>query len=140
MKHTFIKDLWWLWSYGSWIYNYLCKQCLSVHIITDFVSSNLDQWEVYIMWLSLSVTCDRSVISSRSSGFLYKYNWPPRYNWTIVESGVKHHQTNKHIYHKSLVLLYIDIEGQSCQGFLVSQSESRLSWRRRPLPCPHSRS
>jgi len=19
----------WLWSYGSWIYNYLCKQCLS---------------------------------------------------------------------------------------------------------------
>jgi len=19
----------WLWSYGSWIYNYLCNQCLS---------------------------------------------------------------------------------------------------------------
>jgi hypothetical protein len=21
-------------------------------------------------------------------------NWPPQYNWNIVESGVKHHQTN----------------------------------------------
>jgi hypothetical protein len=23
-----------------------------------------------------------------------KLNWPPRYNWNIVESGIKHHQTN----------------------------------------------
>ena len=28
-----------------------------------------------------------------SSGFLHQYNWPPRYNWNIVESGIKHHQT-----------------------------------------------
>jgi hypothetical protein len=27
----------WVWSYGSWIYNYLCNQC------TDVVSSILDQ-------------------------------------------------------------------------------------------------
>jgi hypothetical protein len=27
-----------------------------------------------------------------SSGF--HYNRPPRYSWNIVESGVKHHQTN----------------------------------------------
>ena len=25
---------------------------------------------------------------------LRQWNWPPRYNWNIVESGVKHHQTN----------------------------------------------
>ena len=31
----------WPWSYGSWIYNYLCNQC------TDVVSSNRDQGEVY---------------------------------------------------------------------------------------------
>jgi hypothetical protein len=38
----------WPWSYGSWIYNYLCNQCL---LTTDLVSSNLDQGEVYnIMW------------------------------------------------------------------------------------------
>ena len=34
----------WPRSYGSCIYNYLCK---SVPITTDFVNSNLDQGEVY---------------------------------------------------------------------------------------------
>jgi hypothetical protein len=23
--------------------------------------------------------------------FLHQYNWPPQYNWNIVESGIKHH-------------------------------------------------
>ena len=37
----------------------------SVSITTDVVSSNLDQGEVYnIMWSSLSVTCDKSVVFS----------------------------------------------------------------------------
>jgi len=45
----------------------------SVHITIDIVSSNLDQGEVYnIMWWSLSVTCDRSVVSSGSSSFLHQ--------------------------------------------------------------------
>ena len=36
------------WSYGSWIYSYLCNQ---VFITTDVVSLNLDQGELYnIMW------------------------------------------------------------------------------------------
>jgi hypothetical protein len=40
---------------------------------TDVVSSNLDQGEVYnIMWQSLSVTCDRSGIFTRYSGFLHQ--------------------------------------------------------------------
>ena len=38
---------------------------------------------------------DKSVVFSGSSGFLHHENWPPRYSWNIVESGVKHHQTNK---------------------------------------------
>jgi hypothetical protein len=68
----------------------------SVPIATDVMSSNLDQGEVCnIMWYNLSVTCDRSVVFSGSSGFLHQYNWPPRYNWNIVESGIKHKQTNK---------------------------------------------
>jgi len=29
------------------------------------------------------------------SGFLWVVQFPPRYNWNIVESGIKHHQTNK---------------------------------------------
>jgi hypothetical protein len=45
----------------------------SVPITTDVVSSNLDQGEVYnIMWKSLSVTCDRSVVFSGSSSFLHQ--------------------------------------------------------------------
>jgi len=43
----------------------------SVPVTTDVVSSNLDQGDVYnIMWYSLSMTCDRSVVFSGSSGFL----------------------------------------------------------------------
>ena len=38
-------------------------------------------------------TCDRLAIFSGSSGFLHQQNWPPRYNWNIVESGVKHQTT-----------------------------------------------
>jgi len=30
-----------------------------------------------------------------TSDFLHQQNWPPQYNWNIVESGVKHHQTKK---------------------------------------------
>ena len=63
----------------------------TVPITTDVVGSNLDQGEVYsIMWSSLSVTFNRSVIFSRYSGFLHQLNW------NIVEKGFKHHQTNKH--------------------------------------------
>jgi hypothetical protein len=40
----------------------------------------------------MSVTCDRSVVFSRYSGFLHQENWSPWYNWNIVESGVKHHK------------------------------------------------
>ena len=45
----------------------------SVTITTGVVSSNLDQGDVYnIMWSSLSVTCDRSVVFSGSSDFLHQ--------------------------------------------------------------------
>jgi hypothetical protein len=31
------------------------------------------------------------VVFSWYSGFLHQWNWPPRYNWNIVESGIKRH-------------------------------------------------
>ena len=54
-----------------------------------------------MLWVRIStfydkVTCDRSVVFSGSSGFPHQWNWPPRYSWNIVESGIKHHQTNNH--------------------------------------------
>jgi len=48
-----------------------------------------------IMWSSLSVTCSSLVVFSGYSGFLHQENWPQRYNWNIVESGVKHHKPTK---------------------------------------------
>jgi len=28
-EYDYIKGTSWSWSYGSWMYNYLCNQCLS---------------------------------------------------------------------------------------------------------------
>ena len=45
----------------------------SVPFTTDVVSPNLDQVDEYnIMWSSLSVTCDRTVVFSGSSGSLHQ--------------------------------------------------------------------
>jgi hypothetical protein len=40
------------------------------------------------LWKCLSVTCSRSVVFSGYSGFLHQQNWPPQYNWIILESDV----------------------------------------------------
>ena len=40
---------------------------------------------------SMLSTCNRSMVFSGYSSFHYQYKWPPRYNWNIVESGVKYH-------------------------------------------------
>jgi hypothetical protein len=52
----------WSWSYGSWIYYYLCNQCLSPLMLWVRVSIR-----ARCTTLCLSVTCDRSVIFSGSS-------------------------------------------------------------------------
>ena len=61
----------WPWSHGSCIYNYQCNLCLSPLMLWVRIS---------IMWRYTTlcnnvchlVTCDRSVIFSRSSDFLYQ--------------------------------------------------------------------
>jgi hypothetical protein len=52
------------WSYGSWIYNYMCNHCLSplkLWVWTPFMARCT---RYNIMWYSLSVTVDRSVVFS----------------------------------------------------------------------------
>ena len=39
----------------------------------------------------MSVNCGRPVVFS---GFVHQQNWPPRFNWNIVESDVKHPNPN----------------------------------------------
>ena len=44
--------------------------------------------------LCLPLTCCRSMVFSEHCGFLHQYNWPSRFNWNIVSSGITHHNSN----------------------------------------------
>jgi len=60
----------WLWSYRSWIYNYLCNRCLSplkLWVQTLFMARCT---QCNIMWQSLSINCNRLAALSEYSGFL----------------------------------------------------------------------
>jgi hypothetical protein len=66
----------------------------SVPITTKVVSSNTIQDEVYSIHYVIKFVRDWSQVG----GFLQfppPLKWPPRYNWNIVESGVKHHEPNQ---------------------------------------------
>ena len=83
------------WSYGSWIYNYLCNQWLSPLMLSFRISIRA----------RCTPLCDKVVSDLRQVGGFLRFfrfppskNWPPWYNWNIVKSGIKHHQTNKLIY------------------------------------------
>ena len=81
------------WSYGSWIYNYLCNQCLSPLMLWVRIPLRRGVLDTTLCD-NVSVICGRSVVFSGYSGFLHQLNWPPRYNCNIVESVVKHHNSN----------------------------------------------
>ena len=81
---------WWSWSYGSWIYSYLCNQCLSPRTLWVPILLMM-RCTRYIMWQSLSMTCGRSVRVLRFPPPIKLTTW---YNWNFVESGVKHHNPN----------------------------------------------
>ena len=36
--------------------------------------------------------------------------WPPQYNWNIVESGIKHHQTNKQTNNPWIIYIHVDFK------------------------------
>ena len=56
-----IQRWWWSWSYGSWIYNYLCNQCLSPltlwipfrwGVLDTTLCDKVCQWLVAGRWFS----------------------------------------------------------------------------------------
>ena len=82
---------WLLWSYGSWIYSYICIQCLSpltwVRISTRARCITCDkgcQWLLTGRWISPGPPVSSTNKTDRHNIY-----------WNIVERGVKHHQTNK---------------------------------------------
>jgi len=66
--------------------------------------------QISLHWC-LSVTCDRSVVFYGYSRFPSPINWPPRYNWNIVERYVRHYNSNPKIN------IYID--GCVFKGFAI---------------------
>jgi len=85
------------WSYGGWIYKYLCSQCLSplmlwvrlpLRAMYTTLCDKVCQWPLIDRWffpgppVSSTNKTDRHDITE-----------------IIVESGVKHHKTNIHDKH-----------------------------------------
>jgi hypothetical protein len=60
----------WSWSYGGWIYIYLCNRCLSPLGLWVRIPLTPRCTRCNIMWWSLSVTCGRSVVFTGYSCFL----------------------------------------------------------------------
>jgi hypothetical protein len=89
----------WPWSYGSWTYNYLCNKCLLL----------------LMLWVRISIRARCTALCDKVCQRLATCQWfstgspvsstnkidLPRYNWNIVESGVKHHATDPPIDHVS---------------------------------------
>ena len=63
------------------------------------------------------MTYYRSVVFSEYSSFLHQLNWPPRYNWNIVESGIKHHNPNPN---SIFILIYPGF--LECSGYFEVKS------------------
>jgi hypothetical protein len=89
--------------HGLYIYCVCCGRDLMVvgftttyainayrHWCCEFESSS---WQGLLNTTLCDKVCQwlRSVVFSMYSCLLHLYNWQPRYNWNIVESGVKHH-------------------------------------------------
>jgi hypothetical protein len=84
----------WSRSYGSWIYVYLCNQCISpltLLVRTPLRQGVLDttlcdkvcQWLATGRWFSPGTHVFSINKTDHHDTFLY--------NWNIVESGIKHH-------------------------------------------------
>ena len=139
----------WSWSYGSWIYSYLCNQCLSplkLRVRTPFMArctryniSDLRQVGGFFRfppsikpgadpgggappppkiakkikkigvksWFFIRNTPEIFARPSARRNFFKcapltwnpgsaPENWPPRYSWNSIESGVKHHKPNQY--------------------------------------------
>jgi len=102
--HTF-KRTSWSCSYGSWIYNYLCNQCLSplkLWVQTPFTERWLD-----------TTLCDK-VCQWLAEGWWFSPGTPvSSTNKTdhqdIIESGIKHHKPNQIVF----VIIFSSMESKS---------------------------
>jgi hypothetical protein len=100
------------WSYGSWIYSYLCN--LSVPITTYVVSSIPTHGEVYsIQYYVIKFVSDLRQVT----GFLHVLRFPPpRYNWNLVNTKLLWNMTWCNLLIKDCLIHLIDHLGK-CNGW-----------------------
>ena len=84
VRHLLTVGPSWPWSYGSWIYNYLCNQCISL--------LKLRVWILLIVRILNTTLCDK-VCQWLAAGqwFSPPIKRRPQYNWNMVKRVVKHH-------------------------------------------------
>ena len=89
------------------------------HWCCEFESRSGQGVRHYVIKFVSDVTCDRSVVFSGSSGFLHQKTWSPRYNWNIVKSGIKLHQTNKHIYCRQIQAFFAVLQSNPAMMIFI---------------------
>jgi hypothetical protein len=63
-----------------------------LHFKSNFIIESVTDEKRYIIKIiTMYCALPWAAIYAFSVGFLHQENWPPWYNWHIVESGVKHH-------------------------------------------------
>ena len=121
-----------LWSFGSWIYNYLCSQCLSPHMLWVRISisarcttlcDKVCQWLATGRWFSPgpSVSSINKTDCHDIAEILLK----------VAVNTIK--QTNKQYIHDKLIVLLISCVTASYQRFyllfqLLLSDESYIVW------------
>ena len=95
----------WPWSYGSWIYSYLCNQCLSPLMLWVRISIRVmcrTFCNIVRQWFATG-----RLFSQGTAVYSTDKNWWPRYNWNIVESGVKHHKPSLRLSWRSCICVLV---------------------------------
>jgi hypothetical protein len=95
----------WSWLHTSWIYNYLCNQCISpptLLVRIPFRRCVLDTTlcDKICQWLATGrfFSPDPPVSSTKKTN--------PLYSWNVAESGVKHYNPNHNPIMTSIVATY----------------------------------
>jgi hypothetical protein len=92
-----------------------------------FVSDNFFHISPIEYTSPLSPISSHSVVFSGYSSFLHQSNWPPRYNWNIVENGVKHHKPTNLCNSVSITIKKWDEMGLSGEVYSIGLMWKKLS-------------
>jgi len=80
----------WSWSYCSWIYNYMCNQCLLPLQLWVLIPLMVRSTRYNIM---IKLVSDFQQVDGflGYSGFLHQLNWQSRYNWNTITLTLCHY-------------------------------------------------